>query len=100
VPAIGPGKIALLEAIIAQGSIRAAAKGLEMSYNRAWLLIHEMNDCFKSPVVEGVAGGAKGGGAHVTPLGLQLIEEYRAIERVADSVNQSKIEKLMTLLKP
>jgi molybdate transport system regulatory protein len=100
IPAIGPGKIALLEAIIAQGSIRAAAKDLEMSYNRAWLLIHEMNDCFKSPVVESVAGGAKGGGAHVTPLGLQLIEEYRAIEQAADKINQPKIQKLIALLKP
>jgi molybdate transport system regulatory protein len=99
IPAIGPGKVALLEAIVANGSIRAAAKELEMSYNRAWLLIHEMNDCFKSPVVESVVGGAKGGGAQVTAIGLQLIDEYRSIERLANSVSQSKIQKLMQLLK-
>jgi molybdate transport system regulatory protein len=51
-------------------------------------------------VVESVAGGAKGGGAHVTPLGLQLIEEYRAIEQAADKINQPKIQKLIALLKP
>ena len=32
---IGPGKIALLEAILAEGSIRAAARYLGMSYRRA-----------------------------------------------------------------
>jgi hypothetical protein len=34
---IGPGKIALLEAIQAKGSITAAALDLGMSYRRAWL---------------------------------------------------------------
>jgi len=37
--AIGPGKIALLEAIRDTGSITAAAKSLGMSYRRAWLLV-------------------------------------------------------------
>jgi molybdate transport system regulatory protein len=41
--AIGPGKIALLEAIGKTGSITAAARSLEMSYRRAWLLVDEMN---------------------------------------------------------
>ena len=41
--AVGPGKIALLEAIIDTGSITAAAKQLDMSYRRAWLLVDEMN---------------------------------------------------------
>ena len=33
---IGPGKIALLEAISKTGSIRAAARSMDMSYRRAW----------------------------------------------------------------
>lgn len=99
VPAIGPGKIALLEAIADLGSIRAAALSLEMSYNRAWLLIHEMNDSFKNPVVESVAGGAKGGGAQLTSVGLQLIQEYRQIELEAESATQSRMKTLTNLLK-
>src|SRR5258708_19250190 len=43
---IGPGKIALLEAIRVQGSISAAARYLGMSYRRAWLLVEQIN---KSP---------------------------------------------------
>ena len=33
---IGPGKIALLEAISREGSISAAGRALGMSYKRAW----------------------------------------------------------------
>ncbi len=99
VPAIGPGKIALLEAIAELGSIRAAAQSLEMSYNRAWLLIHEMNDSFKSPVGESAAGGAKGVGAQVTAVVIQLIQEYRQIELEAESATQSRLKNLTSLLK-
>ena len=41
--AIGPGKVALLEAIAEAGSISAAARTLGMSYRRTWLLVDEMN---------------------------------------------------------
>ena len=50
--AVGPGKIDLLEAIAAQGSITGAARELGMSYRRAWLRVDMLNRCFKGPVVE------------------------------------------------
>ena len=40
---IGPGKIALLEAIQETGSISAAARKVGMSYRRAWLLVEQIN---------------------------------------------------------
>jgi molybdate transport system regulatory protein len=36
---IGPGKIALLEAIRTKGSITAAARHLGMSYRGDWMLV-------------------------------------------------------------
>ena len=45
---IGPGKIALLEAIRKTGSITAAAQSMQMSYRRAWLL---------DPMIAGPEGG-------------------------------------------
>jgi molybdate transport system regulatory protein len=77
---IGPGKIALLEAIRSTGSISAAARQLGMSYRRAWLLVDDMNNCFRDPVIEAQPGGAHGGGATLTPFGQKLVERYRAIE--------------------
>ena len=40
---IGPGKIALMEAIISYGSISSAAKTMGMSYRKAWKLVNEIN---------------------------------------------------------
>ena len=48
---IGPGKIALLEAIQAKGSITAAARHLGMCYRRAWLLVQDINGALREPAV-------------------------------------------------
>ena len=48
---LGPGKVALLEAIRRCGSISSAARELDMSYRRAWLLIDDLNQTFRQPVV-------------------------------------------------
>ena len=56
--AIGPGKIALLEAIDKTRSITKAAKACGMSYTRAWSLIEAINGCFRKPAVLAGAGGA------------------------------------------
>lgn len=78
--AMGPGKADLLEAIDETGSISRAARRMNMSYRRAWLLIDTMNRCFKSPLVETAKGGEKGGGAFLTPLGREVLSRYREIE--------------------
>jgi len=55
--AIGPGKIRLLELVGESGSISAAGRAMNMSYRRAWMLIDNLNRCFRSPVVETQLGG-------------------------------------------
>ena len=81
--AIGPGKADLLDAIAANGSISAAAKRMGMSYRRAWLLVDTMNGCFQGPLVASVRGGAGGGGARLTPLGVEVLARYRNMEAKA-----------------
>jgi molybdate transport system regulatory protein len=98
--AVGPGKIALLEAIIDTGSITAAAKKLRMSYRRAWLLVDAMNHSFRSPVVETAKGGPAGGSTVVTRLGEEVIRRYRTIETIAGSSARSEIAALLKLLRP
>jgi molybdate transport system regulatory protein len=78
---IGPGKIALLEAIARTGSIAAAGREMGMSYRRAWLLIDSLNRMFDEPVVHASSGGAHGGGAGLSALGGQLVAAYRAMEQ-------------------
>jgi molybdate transport system regulatory protein len=77
---IGPGKVALLEAIQSTGSISAAARSIGMSYRRAWLLVEEINQTLREPAVTAETGGARGGGAVVTPVGEKVVALYRAIE--------------------
>ena len=82
--ALGPGKIDLLEAIDGNGSISAGAREIGLSYRRAWQMVNTINNCFKSPLVEGTKGGKGGGGAQVTATGKKVIELYRSMENKAN----------------
>ncbi len=78
---LGAGKVELLEHIAETGSISGAAKKMEMSYRRAWLLIDELNQMFTKPCVESSTGGAGGGGAKVTEFGHNVVTAFRALEK-------------------
>jgi molybdate transport system regulatory protein len=96
--AIGPGKVSLLEAIAETGSISAAARQLEMSYRRAWVLVDEMNQSLASPAVATAAGGAHGGGASLTATGQEIVMRYRAIENTARLAAAAEIAALSRLV--
>ncbi len=93
---IGPGKVDLLEAIGETGSITAAGRRLGMSYRRAWLLVSALNQMFDEAVVETVAGGARGGGARLTPFGLRLVSAYRKLEKVTVDVADEQLAPFLT----
>jgi len=96
--AVGPGKVDLLEAIDRHGSITSAARSLDMSYRRAWLLIDTMNRCFALPVVTTEAGGARGGGTTLTPLGREVVARYRAAEAAAAAAARPDLSALVKRL--
>lgn len=77
---LGPGKADLLTLIAETGSISAAGRAMNMSYKRAWLLVDTMNAAFTQPLVDRTRGGAKGGGARLTPMGETVLAHYRALE--------------------
>jgi len=93
--AIGPGKVALLEAIEETGSITSSARKLGMSYRRAWLLVEATNNCLVRPAVETAAGGQRGGGSTLTPVGVELVRRYRALERATALAVDRKLNALM-----
>jgi molybdate transport system regulatory protein len=97
--ALGPGKIRLLEAIRKTGSISKAGRSLDMSYRRAWLLVDDMNRCFREPVVTTKPGGAQGGGAALTPFGAGLIEKYRSVEARATVAAKAQLRALQSSLR-
>ena len=77
---VGPGKIALLEAIHRTGSLSQAARDLGMSYRRAWQLALSLNESFRKSVVLLTRGGRGGGGAQLTSVGRELVCQYRIFE--------------------
>jgi len=96
--AVGPGKIALLEAIDKTGSITAAAKTLDMSYRRAWLLLDDLNRSMRIPAIDTAQGGVKGGGSVLTDAGREMIVLYRRIEQQAASACRRDIMQVMEML--
>jgi molybdate transport system regulatory protein len=97
--ALGPGKIRLLEAIDKTGSISQAGRSLGMSYRRAWLLVDDMNNCFRDPVIEAERGGAHGGGTTLAPLGKKLVQRYHAIEAAALAATSKHLHDIKASLK-
>ena len=81
---LGPGKVQLLEAVQACGSISAAARSMEMAYRHAWVLIDDLNQLFGAPVIATSTGGRAGGGARLTPLGEEIVRRFHSMERRAE----------------
>jgi molybdate transport system regulatory protein len=98
--AMGPGKADLLEAIAATGSISAAARSMNMSYRRAWLLVDVMNRTFRAPLVVGAAGGNHGGGAGVTDAGRAVLAQFRAMEVASAAAVATHGAALAAMLRP
>lgn len=92
---LGPGKIALLEAVQRRRSISAAARDLDMSYRRAWLLIDDVNRAFSDTAVATFPGRSQGSGAELTPFGERLIAMYRTAERRCIKAASGSIEEIV-----
>ncbi len=95
---IGPGKIGLLKAIVAEGSISAAARAMGMSYRRAWLLIDAINKTCGEPVVDTRIGGPDRGGASLTPLGEELVVLFEEVQAQAQQAAAQRLETLLARL--
>lgn len=97
---IGPGRADLLEGIARTGSISAAGKAMNMSYKRAWSLVQALNAGFGRPLVETARGGAAQGGAHLTPLGQEVLARYRAMQDATEKAIAADVAALRGLLPP
>ena len=98
--AMGPGKAQLLEKIQETGSISGAARTLDMSYRRAWMLVEVMNRSFNEPLVRSATGGRQGGGAQVTEAGVQVLHLFRTMETAAQEAAQSQLDAFAALVFP
>jgi len=74
--AIGGGRMRLLEAIAAHGSISEAARSMGVSYRAAWRWIDRLNSATPQPMVMTAVGGSQGGGTALTPVGYAALKAY------------------------
>ena len=97
--AFGPGKAELLRHISETGSISESARRMEMSYNRAWLLVRTMNRCFKEPLVSATRGGDTHGGAELTSTGKRVLALYQQMEAEVAAATQAPLGQILSCLK-
>jgi len=95
---LGPGKIALLEAIGKHGSLSTAAASLGLSYRRAWLLLDSLNKTFNKPVTHSNAGGKHGGGSSITDFGRLLVKQYRCLQNEITHIGGRHLKEILPLV--
>lgn len=78
---LGNGPVTLLKGIETTGSLSASCRRMGMSYSKAWHLIRRLEDHLGLTLVVRRVGGARGGGATLTPEALELIRRYEAFCR-------------------
>ena len=81
-----PQRIALLQHIVEQGSITAAAKSAGISYKAAWDAIDELNNLAQTPLVERSIGGKGGGGARLSRAGERVLRLYQRLQALQSQV--------------
>lgn len=96
---IGPGKIALLKAIQKEHSLSQAAKSINMSYRKAWLLIQELNESLSGPVLVTHTGGQSGGGSELTEMATTIIAIYEQLTQEAEAATEETRKTVASLLK-
>jgi molybdate transport system regulatory protein len=91
---LGPGRIELLGLVAETGSIREAARRMNMSYMKAWLLIKSM-----PTLVTVRRGGDQHGGAELTESGRKAVALYREMEQDSRQACEPSWKKLRRLLR-
>jgi len=86
-PILGKGGAEILKQLEKEKSISRAAKRLGMSYRYVWSYLKQIERAVGKPIIETYRGGKKGGGgAKLTDLARNLLEEYERVENYVGEV--------------
>ena len=77
-------RVQLLAAIDQTGSITAAAEHMQVQYRLAWDRLDQMERGLGLRLVDRHAGGAGGGGAHLTAAGRDLVDRFNVLAAAAN----------------
>ncbi|WP_137921774.1 TOBE domain-containing protein [Hydrogenophaga sp. 2FB] len=79
-------RLDVLRQVAAGCSISQAAREVGISYKAAWQAIDTLSSLSGQPLVDRTVGGAGGGGAQITPQGLQLLSLADELARARQQV--------------
>jgi len=83
-------RVALLQAIDETGSISAAAEQLGIPYRRAWDRVHECEERLGVRLMDTQTGGTGGGGARLTPEGLEYVRRFQEFTTGLDELIKAR----------
>ena len=75
-------RLLILRSLSQAGSISQAARQAGVSYKAAWQAIDTLSNLSGVALVEKIVGGAGGGGARLTPAGVQLLDAAQKLGTV------------------
>ena len=84
--AISDKRLEVLRRVADSGSISQAAREAGISYKAAWQAIDTLTSLSGVALVERTVGGSGGGGARITPQGLQLLALADELARAREAV--------------
>ncbi len=86
---MGPRTLRLLQAVHAEGSLKAAARAAGFSYRSAWARMRRVEAALGFKLIESSSGGEGGGRSRLTPEALDFAERYRVfLERSERSLRE------------
>ena len=85
---VGPRYIRLLEGVEREGTIRRACRGTGMSYRTCLNRIRQMERTLGTAMLTTRRGGARRGGAVLTPAGRQFVRVYRQWREEVERASQ------------
>ncbi|HMB15853.1 MAG TPA: LysR family transcriptional regulator [Pelovirga sp.] len=92
-PFLGGGRLRLLRAIAATGSINAASQQLGISYRKAWSQVQEMEKHGIS-LVECEKGGSGGGRSIITPQAQELLKNFDEVQEGLHQMIDDKFDQV------
>lgn len=89
----GEGPCMLLEKVDEYGSLNKARQELNMSYSKAWAIIHRAEEKLNIKLLETRIGGEEGGGSYLTHEAKTLVKAYRGFCKEADAALEGVFKK-------
>jgi len=86
---MGIGVVWLLEGIQKEGSLRAAASSLGISYSKAYTMISKLERSLGKAVLVRRKGGTSRVGAKLTPFGIILLDKYKVFQSSIKEITQA-----------